>query len=257
MGETFLMQCSTVPTVIGSEVRFSLKTAEVRQIKSWPLRYISCEEITPPQSRLQWGVNTYGARLDSYKALRLGSDDYSLQIGMRSTNSNSHLRRVEEQRVGVATLTLAGQYKLSYWNDHAFWWWPMGGGSDQGDTAGLSMSYGLGNRGFPLLDAWQWRSVNVAMRLATGIPDKKSVVTQQETTFYSQIEFSGIDRGDIDLNTVMTNRDQQILTVGLWVNSGELRNLVQSKAVHKSLDIPELPKTYQVEVMLYLKLEQW
>jgi hypothetical protein len=55
----------------------------------------------------------------------------------------------------------------------------------------------------------------------------------------------------------MTNRDQQILTVGLWVNSGELRNLVQSKAVHKSLDIPELPRTYQVEVMLYLKLEQW
>jgi hypothetical protein len=159
--------------------------------------------------------------------------------------------------VGVATLTLAGQYRLSYWNDHAFWWWPMGGGTDQGDTAGLSMTYMLGNRGFPLLDAWQWRDVNVALRLATGIPDKKSVVTQQGTMFYSNVEFSGIDRGDIDVNTVMSNRDQQILTIGLWVNSGELRNAVQSKLVHKSLKIPELPKTDQLEVMLYLKLERW
>ena len=257
MSDIYLMQCTTVPSVIGSEVRFSLKIGEVRQIRSWPLRYVSCDEITPPQARLQWGVNTYGARLDSYKALRLGSDAYNLQIGMRSTNSNSHLRRVEEQRVGVATLTLAGQYRLSYWNDHAFWWWPMGGGTDQGDTAGLSMTYMLGNRGFPLLDAWQWRDVNVALRLASGIPDKKSVVTQQGTTFYSNVEFSGIDRGDIDVNTVMSNRDQQILTVGLWVNSGELRNAVQSKLVHKNLKIPELPKTDQLEVMLYLKLERW
>jgi hypothetical protein len=55
MSETYLMQCTTVPTVIGSEMRFSLKLGEVRQIKNWPLRYISCEEITPPQYRLQWG----------------------------------------------------------------------------------------------------------------------------------------------------------------------------------------------------------
>lgn len=257
MGDVFVMECSTVPTVVGSDVSFAIKQGNVRQIRNWPLRYVECETIAPPQHRLQWGVNTFGPRYDSYKAFRIGSKEYNLELGMRSTNSGGRLMRLEDQRVGVASLTLASQFRLRYWNDHSFWWWPTGGGTDQGDTAGLGMSYVLGGDGFPLRDGWQWRDVNLNMRLATGIPVKGSVVTTTKGTFYSEVEFSGIDRGDVDLNATLTNRDQQRLMVGIWVNSGQLRNVVQSKVVHKTLDIPQLPPTKQVEVMLYFKLEKW
>lgn len=258
-GETYVAQCSTVPTITGSEMRFSVKSSEVKQIRHWPLRYVQCEEITPPQHRLQWGVNTFGARLDSYKGLRLGSKSNNLELGFRSTNvdGRSWIAPVERQRVGVATLTLGGAFKLSYWNDHAFWWWPMGDGGDQGDTAGLTTSYNLGNQGFYLFDGWTFQTMSLTLRLATGIPQRSSAVTQGGTTFYSHVAFDGIDRGDIDVNTSLFNRDQQRLDIGLWVDSGKLRHAIQSDLVHRSLGIPEFPETSKLEVFIYIKLEHF
>jgi len=277
VGEKYVLACSTVPEISGTEVKFSIKSGSVTQLRDWPLHAVECQTITPTQSRLQWGVNTFGPRLDSYKALRLGDERYNFEIGMRSTNAGGRLRAVEEQRVGVAPLTLAGQYQLSYWNDHAFPFWPTGAlieaekgvqrltngaytpakATDQGDTAGFRFSLLAGNQGFPLKKGWQFQSLNISLRLATGIPDLSSTVTRPDGKFYSRVEFDGIDHGDIDVNATLTKSDQQRLTVGIFVNAAEIRQATQGKLVHQTLGIPELPYKGQKEAMIYLKLEGW
>lgn len=257
MADQFFLACNTVPEIAGTEVRFSIKTCDIVQIRNWPLRYITSDTITPPQCRLQWGTPVCGPRLDSYYALRLGDENYNFEVGMRSTSAGGALRRLEEQRVGVATLTLSGLFKISYWNDHDFWWWPMGGGTDQGDTAGVKLSFNLGDRGFPLAKGWQWETLNLSLRLATGIPNKNSVTEKEGRKFYADVEFSGVDHGDIDLNATLTKKDTQVLTVGVFVNSGAVRNATQNRLVHQNLNIPEIPTKNNIDAVIYMRLEGW
>jgi hypothetical protein len=73
---------------------------------------------------------------------------------------------VERQRVGVATLTLGGLAQFKYWNDHSFWWWPMGDGGDRGDTAGFQFNYNLGHH---QLSAGDWSFKDLSLTLATWI----------------------------------------------------------------------------------------
>jgi hypothetical protein len=277
MSETYLLGCNTVPEVSGTEVKFSIKSSEVKQLANWPLRHAQCKTIAPSQTRAQWRTLTEGARYDSYDGLRLGGRDTYFELGLRSTRATGALRRVEEQNVGVASLVINGEYRLSYWNDHDFPFWPSGmmtsvdktiarmsggdpskiRGTDQGDTAGVSFSMVMGNQGFPLDNGWRWQTLNLSLRLATGIPDVSRTHTSGDRTFYSRVEFDGIDRGDIDLNLGFAKRDQQRLTVGLVMNSAKMRELTQGKLVHKNLGIPELPYKGQLEGMIYLKLEGW
>jgi hypothetical protein len=256
---TLLFECPTVPTIVGSEMRFSISTGEIKPIFNWPLNYVSCREITPPQYRFQWGLPTFGPRLDSYSGLRLnlGSQDTYLDYGYRSTNATGTFDKAENQRVGVASLTIDGKYKLQYWNDHSFPWWPVGDGGDKGDTAGFSMSYNLGNQGFPMSNGWNFSQIRLSLRMATGVPDYGSAVTMGGTTVYTNVEFEDIDRGDINLNALFSNTRQQRLDVGITVNSGAVRNYIQSKVVHKNLDIPEFEKTHKMEFMMYFRLSNW
>ncbi len=257
--ETFLFTCPTVPTIVGSEMRFSISSNEIKPILNWPLNYVSCREITPPQYRLQWGLQSFGPRLDSYSGLRLnlGDQDTYLDYGYRSTNAAGSFAGAENQRVGVASLTIDGKYRFQYWNDHFFPWWPIGDNGDQGDTAGLSISYSLGKQGFPVSNGWSWNQIRLSLRMATGVPDKNSGVTNGGSTVYTRIEFEDIDRGDIDLNALFSNTKMQQLDVGITVNSGAVRHAIQSDLVHKSLNIPEFPKTSTLEFMLYLRLRNF
>ena len=254
-----MFECPTVPTIVGSEMRFSITTQEIKPILNFPINYVSCREITPPQYRLQWGLQTYGARLDSYSGLRvnLGSRNTYLDYGARSTDANGSLDGAENQRVGVASLMIDGKLKFQYWNDHLFPWWLIGDGGDQGDTAGLSMSYNLGNQGFPMSNGWSFSQVRLSLRMATGVPDRTSAVTRDGTTIYTRVEFDDIDRGDINLNALFSNTKQQRLDVGITVNSGAVRNVIQSKGVHKTLGIPEFEKTNKLEFMMYFRLSNF
>lgn len=274
MGEkVYYASCNTVPTLVGSEVRFSFTRADLRPIPNLPIKYVTCDELTPPQLRTQWGLTTQGARADLYSGLRMGSDKWYLEVGSRSTyaDRSSPLKDVETQTVGVVTASLGGAFRISYWNDHAFSFWkPIGGGLpffekvltkqpgrqwDFGDTAGLKLSWDLsGGRGIPVSDGSPWRfdHISLTMRLATGIPEQTSVVNLAGHKFYSRIDFQGVDRGDLNLNAGFGRGDQR-LDVGLWLNSGALRHIVQSKFVHQSLDIPQLPPTDVSEVLLYLR----
>jgi hypothetical protein len=258
--DSFVLSCPTVPVVRGSEVRFSItEPRRVVQLAGWPLSYVSCGEITPPQTlRTQWGAATSGARYDSFSGFRLGSDENNLTLGARSTyaSSDGRLSPVEQQRVGVASVTLGGRVRFKYWNDHSFWWWPMGDGGDQGDTAGLQFGYNLASHSLNIGN-WRFDEINLSLRLGTGIPDRTSGVPMGDGTVYSRVNFSEINRGDIDLSTTLSNQQAQRLEVGILVNSDGVRHAVQDRAIHHNLGIPEFPQTGRFDVQLYLRLTEW
>ena len=225
MGD-FMLQCPSVATVLGSEVRFSVRQpVQVRQIFNWPVAHIACGEIIPDQLRRQWGVPTSGARLDSYNGLRFGNPRNNLTLGFRSTSTSAtnSIRSVAEQRIGVASVTLGGRVRFKYWNDHHFWWWPMADGGDQGDTAGLQFSYNLGAHNLGM-GAWRFQNLNLTLRLASGIPNRNSAQPMGDGQVYTDVRFAGIDRGDLDVNTTLTNQRRQRLDLGMTLNSGALRH---------------------------------
>lgn len=258
--DSFILACPTVPVVRGSEVRFSIDDAtRVVQPLDWPLAYVSCGEIAPPQVlRTQWGVPTAGPRYDSYGGVRIGSPRTNLTLGARTTYSNteSRLASVEQQRVGVASLTLGGRVRFKYWNDHSFWWWPMGDGGDQGDTAGLQFAYNL--RPHELTTGrWRFDDLSLTLRLGTGIPNRASAKPMGDGMVYSEVRFSDINRGDVDLSTSLTDMRAQKLEIGILVNSDSVRHGAQDRVVHHTLGIPEFPQTGRFEVMMYMRLTNW
>ena len=254
MGD-YVFGCPTVPAVGSSEVRFSIDTRKIRPIFNWPLTYESCGEIIPVQHRLQWGLPTLGARYDSYNGIRLGSHRNNFSLGFRSTDASSEGRYAlaERQRVGVASLTLGGLVQFKYWNDHGFWWWPMGDGGDRGDTAGFQFNYNLGHHNLSVSD-WAFRDVSLTLRLATGIPNRASARPMGDGQVYTQVEFGEINRGDIDLSSRLTNRRAQNLTLGITVNADAVRHATQDRLIHDNLGLPEFPQTGKLEVMVYFRL---
>jgi hypothetical protein len=254
MGD-MLFGCPTVPVVLGSEVRFSINTNKTRRILDWPLSYETCGEIIPVQPRLQWGIATSGARYDSYSGLRFGSRNNNLALGFRSTNvsSESRIGPAENQRVGIASLTLGGRVQFKYWNDHFYWWWPMGDGGDQADTAGFQFKYNLAHHQLAV-DDWAFRDFSLTLRLATGVPNRSSGRPMGDGQVYTEIRFNEINRGDIDLNTTLTSRKAMNLTVGITVDADAVRHAVQDRLIHHNLGIPEFPQTGKSEVMMYFRL---
>ena len=257
MGE-YVFGCPTVPVIRGSEVRFSVETRKIVPIFDWPLTYESCGEAIPVQPRLQWGLPTSGARNDSYNGIRFGSRKNNLTLGFRSTDASSDGRfaAAERQRVGVASLTLGGMAQFKYWNDHSFWWWPMGDGGDQGDTAGFQFSYNLGAHQISAGD-WAFKDLRLTLRLATGVPNRASAVPMGDGQVYSSIQFSEINRGDIDLSTRLTNWKAQNMTIGLTVNADAVRHATQDRLIHHNLGIPEFPQTGKLEMMMYFRLSDF
>jgi hypothetical protein len=258
--EDFIIGCPTVPVVRGSEVRFSITEPErAVRLRDWPLAYVSCGEIAPPQTlRTQWGVPASGPRYDSYSGMRIGSSKWNLTLGSRTTYSNaeSPISQAEQQRVGVAEVTMGGRVRFKYWNDHKFWWWPLGDGGDQGDTAGLQFSYNLRPHRL-VTHGWRFDDLHLTLRLATGIPNRNSAVAMGDGSVYSEVRFNEINRGDIDLSTSLTGRRAQKLEVGILLNADSVRHATQDRVVHRPLGIPEFPQTGRVEGMLYLRLTNW
>jgi hypothetical protein len=132
----------------------------------------------------------------------------------------------------------------------------MGDGGDQGDTAGLQFSYNMRQH---QLNAgpWLFEQFNVTLRLASGIPNRDSARPMGDGMIYTEVQFPQVDRGDVDFSTTLENRRFYRLDVGFTVNSGLVRNAVQSKGVHKTLGIPEFPNTDHVEGMVYVRLTNW
>jgi hypothetical protein len=254
MGD-YVFGCPTVPVIRGSEVRFSIDERKIVPIFDWPLTYESCGEIIPVQPRVQWGLPTYGARYDSYNGIRIGSRDTNLTLGWRSTNASSDglFAPAENQRVGVASLMLGGRVQFKYWNDHSFWWWPMGDGGDQGDTAGFQFNYNLAPHNLAI-DDWRFRDFSLTLRLATGIPNRASAKPMGDGQVYTSVAFDDINRGDIDLSTRLSNGKAQNLTVGILVDADAVRHATQDRLIHHNLGIPEFPRTGKLEIMMYFRL---
>ncbi|HUG39989.1 MAG TPA: hypothetical protein VMM12_05875 [Longimicrobiales bacterium] len=92
---------------------------------------------------------------------------------------------------------------------------------------GLQFGYNLGAHDIRASD-WKFQELNLTMRLASGIPKRDSARPMRDGFVYSEVAFKGVDRGDIDLSTSLTNRRQERLEIGVVVNSGSLRHSVQS-----------------------------
>jgi hypothetical protein len=254
----FLFACPSVPVVRGSEVRFSVDEHRIFSLRDWPLSYQSCGEIIPVQPRLQRGIPTMGARYDWFNGIRIGPPRSNLTLGARTTyaSSDGRIGPVERQRVGVASLTLGGRVRFKYWNDHAFWWWPMGDGGDQGDTAGFQFGYNLGLHQLSI-GGWAFKDLSLTLRLATGIPNRNSAVPMGDGQVYSEVQFNDINRGDVDLNTTLSNRKAHNLTVGISVNVDAVRHATQDRLIHHTLGIPEFLQTGRFEVMMYMRVSGW
>src|SRR4051812_7943039 len=125
-------------TTVGSDMRFSL-LRESKLKLAGPLSLTSMYELSPDQLRLQWGQAVEGHRIDSWSGLRFGSEDWSVEALVRTTYASGRIAPVENQTVGALRLTLGGHFVGEYRNDHRFIWFPMGGGTDQGDTAALML----------------------------------------------------------------------------------------------------------------------
>jgi hypothetical protein len=186
--------------------------------------------------------------------LALLAQHSSFTIGARQTivGDESPLAKVENQRIGIATV-MAGHLSFSYWNDHKFWWWPMGDGGDQGDTAGVQMRWNVSHKNWPV-HGWRIQNLSITMRLATGIPDCGSAQPMRNGSVYTSVAFSAVDRGDIDLNLSLLGPKARWLEAGITVNSGAVRNAVQSKTVHHLMNVPEFPKTNQFGAMVHMRL---
>jgi hypothetical protein len=104
---------------------------------------------------------------------------------------------------------------------------------------------------------WFFEQFNITLRLASGIPNRDSKKPMGDGFIYTEVRFPQVDRGDIDLSASLQNKQFYRLDVGFTVNSGQVRNVVQSKGVHRSLGIPEFPSTDHVEGMVYVRLTNW
>lgn len=221
----------------GREMRYSLiRETELKlpALFSLTSRY----ELSPNQLRLQWGQETEGHRIDSWSGLRWGTRDWAIEALVRTTYASGKLARVEDQQVGMLRLTLGGHFTGEYYNDHRFLWFPMGGGTDQGDTAGVRLNYG--KIGAPIAQGWQLEGVGANLRLATGIPDRNKTVDIGGHPFYTDVAHDEVRRGAVSLSANFLHPGSGYsLTVEGGLDSERIRDATQNKLIHRNLDIPE------------------
>jgi hypothetical protein len=224
-------------TAVGSDMRFSL-LRESKLKLAGPLTLTSKYELSPDQLRLQWGQAVEGHRIDSWSGLRFGTDDWSVEALVRTTYASGRLAPVENQSVGALRLTLGGHFVGEYRNDHRFIWFPMGGGTDQGDTAALMLK--LDKLGQPVGGGVTLESVAANLRLATGIPDRNKTVDIGGRRYYTDVGYDQVRQGVLSLSAAFAdNKRGLLLTVEGGANTDQIRDLFQNQIVHRALGIPE------------------
>jgi len=224
-------------TTIGSDMHFSL-LRESKLKLAGPLTLTSRYELSPDQLRLQWGQAVEGHRIDSWSGLRFGSDNWSVEALVRTTYASGRLAAVENQTVGALRVTLGGHFVGEYYNDHRFVWFPMGGGTDQGDTAGLMLK--LDKLGQQIGGGVALESVAANLRLATGIPDRGKTVEIGGRRYYTDVGYDQVRQGVLSLSAAFVDKRRGVLlTVEGGANTDQIRDLFQNQIVHRTLGIPE------------------
>jgi hypothetical protein len=236
----------------GHDMRFSL-LRESKLKLAGPLWLTSKYELSPEQLRLQWGQAVEGHRIDSWSGLRIGSDDWSVEALVRTTYASGRLAQVENQTVGALRITLGGHFVGEYRNDHRFLWFPMGGDTDQGDTAAVILK--ADKLGQPVAGGVTLESVGANLRLATGIPDQTKTVEIGGRRYYSDVAFDDVRQGVLSLSaTFADKRRGLLLTVEGGANTDSVRDLFQNKVVHRTLGIPEFQNREQASPFFSLNL---
>jgi hypothetical protein len=239
-------------TTAGHDMRFSL-LRESKLKLAGPLSLTSRYELSPEQLRLQRGQLTEGHRIDSWSGLRFGTDDWSVEALVRTTYASGRIARVENQTVGALRITLGGHFVGEYRNDHRFLWFPMGGGTDQGDTAAVILK--ADTLGQPLAGGVTLESVGANLRLATGIPDPAKTVEIGGRRFYKDVGFDEVRQGVLSVSATFADKQRGLLlTVEGGANTDQVRDLFQNKIVHRTLGIPEFENKPQAAPFFSLSL---
>jgi hypothetical protein len=225
----------------GHDMRFALiRESEFQLPANFSLT--SKYELSPDQLRLQWGEVTQGYRIDSWSGLRFGSHDWAVEALVRSTYASGDIAPVENQRVGAIRLTLGGHFIAEYYNDHYFPFFPMGGGTDQGDTAGVSAR--ADRLGLHVISGWELDQLGANLRLATGIPNRDSTVNLGGHTFYNDVAFDRIRQGLLSLSATFRNPNLGMsLMLEGGANMDAIRDATQNRLIHRPLGIPEFQNT--------------
>jgi hypothetical protein len=244
----------TGSTTAGHDMRYAL-LRESRLKLAGPLSLTSRYELSPDQLRLQWGQVVEGHRIDSWSGLRFGTEDWSVEALIRTTYASGRLAQVENQTVGALRLTLGGHFVGEYRNDHRFLWFPMGGGTDQGDTAAVMLK--ADKLGQELGGGVTLESVGANLSLATGIPDQRKTVEIGGRRFYSDVAFDEVRQGVLSLSASFADKDRGLLlTVEGGANTDQVRDLFQNRVVHRTLGIPEFQASDQASPFFSLTLEK-
>ncbi len=244
-------------TRVGMEMRSSLVLRGERHLAG-PLYYTSLTELSVSQLRLQWGQPTEGYRIDSTSglALRFGGT-FSLEMGKRDTYASGRISPVETQRVGYVEATFQETVSIRYFNDHFFPWFPVGGGTDQGDTAGVDVRLRTGAHGLNTgVAQFRLTEVGAHLHMATGIPNQKVTAQEGGRTIYPDVRFNEISRGVISGSATFRDFGSGVgVRFEAGVDSGVISDLFQNRIVHRTLGIPEFPKTSYVSPYVSLGVE--
>lgn len=237
----------------GHDMRFSLIRESELKLPGY-FSLTSKYELSPDQLRIQWGEVTQGYRIDSWSGLKFGGPDWSIEALVRNTYASGSISPVEHQQVGAVRLTM-GYFQAEYYNDHYFPVFPMGGGTDQGDTAGLSLrGRDLGVR---LGDTWRLDEVSANLRLATGIPDQTEGRTSQVDghTFYDNVAFDQVRQGLLSLGVTLRRPDIGLsLKLEGGLNADYIRDATQNEMIHHPMKIPEFRNRDKVQPFFGLTL---
>jgi hypothetical protein len=225
----------------GHDMRFSLVRESELQLP-FNFSLTSKYELSPDQLRLQWGEVTQGHRIDSWSGLRFTGRGWAVEALVRSTYASGDIAPVEHQQVGAIRLRLGDGFVAEYYNDHFFPFFPMGGGTDQGDTAGVSAR--VERLGLHLGKGWELDELGANLRLATGIPNRDRTVDVGGRTFYNDVEYDRIRQGLLSLGATFRNPDLGMsLRLEGGANMDAIRDATQNRMIHRPMGIPEFQNT--------------
>lgn len=207
-----------------------------------PLYYRSLTKLTPPQIRIPWNVSTEGSRIDSLSGIGIEFQNFSLDIARRTTYfATGEIAKAERQKVGYVTMRIL-RLRMQYYNDHYFIFFPMGGGTDQGDTAGFNI-YWLQKDIFKIFNL-SIDQLGFGLKLATGIPnqnyDKIKKINGRKV--YSEVELNEIVMGTLYASLRLRHNSGVKFELQLGIDSSEVGDFFQNRMIHRPLNIPEFEK---------------
>jgi len=204
-----------------------------------PVYYRSLMKLSPDQKRIQWNIASSGYRIDSTSAVGFELEQFSIEVAQRKTYASGPIAAVENQKIGYFTLRVC-RIRFQYYNDHYFVFFPMGGGTDQGDTAGFNVYYFPQNE-YRIFN-FRLGMIGAGLKLSTGIPNQTKKAQIGERLIYPDVEFNQVSTNILYGSARFEHSSRIKVELQLGIDSGAIGETFQNRLVHRNLGIPEFVK---------------